>query len=115
MRLMQRSERDVALEAVQHVFRNENRLIEFRATMHDAMADGDGIDVKLVAEPRARRVQRCRNVRHGFIRVGSLDQNLTFSRLRGQMRLGPDAFDFALDLAADAASLIDGEDFELDA
>ena len=78
VRLMQRRERDVALEAVQHVFRHKNGLIEFRAAMHDAMADRDRMDVKLVAQPRARRVQRCRNVRHGFIRVGSLDQNLPF-------------------------------------
>src|SRR5271166_3553329 len=76
MRLMQRRERDVPLEAVQHLLRYKNRLIEFRAAMHHAMADGDWVDVKLVAQPRAGSMQRCRNVRHGFGRVGSLDQNL---------------------------------------
>ena len=76
MRLMQRRERDVPLEPVQHVFRHKNGLIEFRAAVHDAMADRDRVDVKLVAQPRTRRMQRGWNVGHGFIRVGSLDQNL---------------------------------------
>ena len=78
MRLMQRRERDVALEAVQHVLRHKNGLIEFRAAMHDAMAHRDRMNVEFIAQPRARCVQRCRNVGHGFIRVGSLDQNLSF-------------------------------------
>ena len=75
---MQRRERNVALEAVQHVFRHKDGLIEFRAAMDDAMADRNRVDVKLVAKPRTRRVQCGGNMGHGFIRVGSLDQHLAF-------------------------------------
>ena len=78
VRLMQRRERDIALEAVQHVFRHENGLIEFRAAMHDAMAHRYGMNVEFVAKPRARSMQRRRNMRHSFIRVGLLNQNLPF-------------------------------------
>ena len=46
--------------------------------MHDPVADRNRVDVTFIAKPSARRVQCRRNVRHGLIRVGSLDQNLPF-------------------------------------
>ena len=51
---MQRRERDVPLQAVQHVFRYKDGLIEFRSAVHDAMSDSDRMDVKLIAQPGAR-------------------------------------------------------------
>ena len=115
MRLMQRRERDVSLKAAQHLLRHKDGLIEFRPAMHDPMPDCDRMDVEFVAKPRARGVQRCWNVGHGFIRVCSLNQNLAFGRSGGQVRLGADAFDFAFELAAEPAGLIDAEDFKFDA
>ena len=115
MRLMERRERDVALQAVENLLRHENGLIEVRAAMHDAVADCDRMDVKLVAQPRARRMQRGRNVGHCFRGIRSLDQNLAFGRLRGQVRLCSDTFDLAFKLAAEGAGLIDAEELKLDA
>ena len=115
VRLVQRRERDIAFEAAKNLLRDNNRLIEFRASMHDPVADRNWVDVTFIAKPPGRRVQRRRNVRHGLIRVGSLDQNLPFGRLSGQMRLSPDAFNFTFELAAEAARLIDAKHLELDA
>jgi hypothetical protein len=78
VRLVQRRERDIAFEAAENLLRDNNRLIEFRASVHDPVADRNWVDVTFIAKPPCRRVQRRRNVRHGLIRVGSLDQNLPF-------------------------------------
>ena len=115
VRLVQRREGDIAFEALENLLRDNNRPIEFRASMHDPVADGNRVDVTFIAKPPACRVQRRRNVRHGLIRVGPLDQNLPFRGLSGQMRLGPNAFNFTFELADETARLIDAEYLELDA
>ena len=112
--LVQRRERDIAFEAAENLVCDYNRLIELRASMHDPVADRNRVDVTFIAKPPGRRVQRRRNVRHGLVCVGSLDQNLPLRRFGGQMRLGPDAFNFTFELAAEAARLIDAEHLELD-
>ena len=71
MRLMQRRQRYVALQARHDGLIDQHRLGMIRPTMHDAMADRNRVDLKLT-QPRAGDRHRGRNIGDRFDRIGPI-------------------------------------------
>ena len=83
--------------------------------MHDAMSDGDRVDLQIVPQPSARRRQRLRR-RRGRSSFDSCDRPARCRRPRdAQSRAASDPIHLTLDLALQVAVLLDSEDLELDA
>ena len=113
VRLVKRRQRNVAFQSRQHVLIDPHRPVVVRAAMHDAMSDRDRIDLQLFPQPCARCRERRRNIRHGFALVAAVDQHGAIGRRDAQPRAASDPVHLALDLALEAAVLLDPEDLEL--
>ena len=64
VRLVQRRQRDVALQARQNISVNHGRLAVFRAAMNDAMADGSEANRLRLPQPGLHLVECGGKVRH---------------------------------------------------
>ncbi len=115
VRLMKRRQRNVAFQSRQYVLIDPDRPVVVRAAMHDAMPDRNRIDLQLSAQPGACCRERGRDIADGFALIAAVDQHGAIGRGDAQPRPASDAVHLALDLALQAAVLLDPEDLELDA
>ena len=83
--------------------------------MHDAMTDGDGIDIEFVAQPGAGDRHRGRNIRNGLDRIGPVGQRITGRAIRAQSRTAADSIHLSLDLPLQPALAFHREDLKLHA
>ena len=99
--LMQRRQRDIALQARQHVVdRSSDGPIVVRAAVNDAMADGDRMTV-WVSRNQARSPAMAAGTSANLLRrIGSVDQRRSVAPLRPQPRLRADAVDLTFEQPA---------------
>src|SRR5947199_2425329 len=112
---MQRRQRGESLEPRDNAVIDQDGLVIVWTAVHDTMADRDGINTKLVAQPFTGDPDRCCNVRDGLDRIGALRQRIAVRAARPQSRPAADAIDLPLDMPSQPALTLDREDLELDA
>ena len=115
VRLMQRRQRDVALQPRHDRMIDQHRASMIRPAMDDAMADGDGVDVEFVAQPGAGDRHRGRHIRHRLDRIGPVGQRIAGRAAGAQSRTAADPVHLALDLPLQPALAFHREDLKLDA
>jgi hypothetical protein len=115
MRLVQRRERNIAVQPRYDRVVDQHRAGMIRSAVHHAMADGNGIDVEFVAQPGAGDRHRGRHIRHLLDRIGSVRQRIAAWTTGAKPRAAADAVHLALDLPPQSALAFHREDLELHA
>jgi hypothetical protein len=115
VRLVQRSERHVALQSSDHLGIYQNRVSVIRAAMDDAVADRIWLNALLVPQPCARRLQRRRHIGNGRDVIFAIDKAFAVGPARPQSRTRADSVHLALDRARERAAAINGKHLKFDA
>ena len=88
--LVQRRQRDVALQARDNLLVDDDRLVEIGAAMNDAVADRDEGGLLRLAEPVAHRRHRCSNIGYFVRRKSLVDQRRPVLAFGAQRRANAD-------------------------
>ena len=112
---MQWRERNVLLQVRQHLGIDQHRPVIFRAAVHDAMTDRDRIDLVLLAQPGAGRLQSRRYVGNLLALKAPVDKLDLTRPACAQSRLRADAVHLSLDLQRQVVRPLDRKYLKLDA
>src|SRR5215472_11765054 len=113
VRLVQWSERHVALQSSEHLGIYQNRATVIRAAMDDAVADRTWLNALLVPQPCARGLQRRRDIGNYRDRIFAIDEASPVEPACPQSRTRADPVHLALEQARKFAA-IDGKYLEFD-
>src|SRR5215470_3928496 len=110
---MQRRQRRIALQALEHALIKENRPIVFGAAMDNAMTYGDKVEALLLAQPTRRLLDCGSNIWYGLTRVLSIDEDGLAIPFGPQPRPCTNAVHLALDQTSELRDVIYSEYLKL--
>src|SRR3954451_24381148 len=115
VRLMERGQRDEALQPSYDAMVDQYRPVMVRAAMNDAMTDSHRRDTKLVPQPFACDTHCRRNVRNRFDRIGAVGHWIAVYAGSPQARTIAYTINLSFDQPTQPSLSLDRKHLELDA
>src|SRR5262245_39346415 len=114
VRLMQRRKTHICFQDREHGPIYQDRSIVIGSTVNHTMADGDHVELLILAQPAPCFGDRSSDVRHLVARILFVDQDSFVVSLGAQTRPGTDAIHLSLDEPRQACISVNPEDLKFD-